>query len=81
MGGTREHCIFSRYPAGPFATQKRGHTLFNRGIADDLGITKFNQDRALGMLDEIAGKRYFSQFSRFTSTTSHYYSLCFSVFD
>jgi hypothetical protein len=51
----RQHAVFGRHPALPFALQEARHLVFDAGGADHLGVAAFDQHRTLGVLGVLAG--------------------------
>jgi hypothetical protein len=51
---TRQHSIFGRHPPLPFSAQKRGYRFLHARRTQHLGVTEFDEDRALGVFSEVA---------------------------
>ena len=70
-GRAGQHAIFGGDPALALAAQKRRHFVFHRRCADDFGIAKLNQYRALGMAGELAGDSDVARLFWRSSARSH----------
>ncbi len=55
VGRARQHAVFGRQPALPFALQEAGHLVLDAGGADHLGVAALDQHRPFGMLGVLAG--------------------------
>ena len=58
VGGSGQHGILGRDPAGMGALAPAGHALLHRGRADDARIAKLGQARAIGVLHHVGGELY-----------------------
>jgi hypothetical protein len=61
MRRARQHAVFGRQPALPFALQEARHLLFDAGGADHLGVAAFDQHGTFGMLGVLAGQAHGAQ--------------------